>query len=147
MWEPIILVNSSPKMDFSTCVCKMLVDVTVFCAVMKMVLRPIPNWYLNRTSKRIPAINVIEPMIMEIFRNLSESIFKSLNNCVEIKKRPINPKNSISFPLDDPIKNKYVIGCIIGFKISVMKSTPAIIINRIPTNIVLFIFIKNNYLN
>ena len=67
-----------------------------------------------------------------------------LNNCVDIKKTPINPKNNMSFPLDDPIKNKCVIGWIIGFKILLMKSTPAIIINRIPTNIVLFIFIKNN---
>ena len=108
-------------MDFNTWVCKMLVDETVFCVVMKMVLKPIPSWYLNRTSTRIPAISVMEPKIIEILRNLSESTFKSLNNCVEIKKRPINPKNIISFPLEDPIKNKYVTGRIIGFKISVIK--------------------------
>lgn len=88
----------------------MLVDEILFPIVMKMVLRPIPIWYLNRTSNSIPNVNVIEPKTNVIFRNLSESTFKSLNICVEIKKNPINPKKIMSFPLDDPIKNKYVIG-------------------------------------
>ena len=82
--------------------------------------------------------------IIDIFKNLSESIFNPLNICVEIKNSPISPKNMMSFPLEDPIKNRYVIGCIIGFSRSVTKSKPAIIINRIPTNIILFIFIMNN---
>ena len=141
---PIIFVITSPKMDFNRWVCKMLVDEMLLPIVMKMVLRPIPIWYLNSTSKRIPEINVIEPKIIDIFKNLSESIFNPLNICVEIKNSPISPKNMMSFPLEDPIKNRYVIWCIIGFSRSVTKSKPAIIINRIPTNIILFIFIMNN---
>jgi uncharacterized membrane protein YfcA len=50
----------------------------------------------------------------------------------------------MSFPFDDPIKNKYVTGRIIGFKISVRKIIPASRINAAPTNIVLLTFINNN---
>lgn len=50
----------------------------------------------------------------------------------------------MSFPLEEPIKNIWVIGLIKGLKISVIKSTPANSINIIPANIILFIFIKIN---
>ena len=50
----------------------------------------------------------------------------------------------MSFPFDDPIKNKYVTGRIIGFKKSVRKIIPASRINAAPTNIVLLTFINNN---
>ena len=50
----------------------------------------------------------------------------------------------MSFPFDDPIKNKYVIGLMIGFKISVRKITPAINMNIIPSNRVLLTFINNS---
>ena len=132
---PIRLVMTSPKMDFSRWVCRILVDEMLFPIVMKIVLRPIPIWYLNKTSRRIPNINVMEPNASVIFKYFSESILKPLNNWVEIKKNPINPKNIMSFPLDDPIKNKYVIGLIIGFKLSVRKITPASNIKIIPIKI------------
>lgn len=50
----------------------------------------------------------------------------------------------MSLPLDEPIRNKYVIGLIIGLKISVIKIKPANNINIAPINIVLLSFINNN---
>ena len=125
----------------------MLVDEMLFPMLMKIVLRPITIWYLNMTSKSIPAISVIEPKTIDIFRYFLELNSYLVKSWLNIKKKPIIAKNMMSLPLDDPIKNKCVIGCITGFNTFVMKSMPPIIINRIPTNIVLFIFIKNNYLN
>ena len=61
-----------------------------------------------------------------------------------IRNRPKRPKNIMSFPLEDPIRNKYVIGLIIGLKISVIKIAPASKINIIPISIVLLTFINNN---
>ena len=62
-----------------------------------------------------------------------------------IKNNPKRPKNMMSFPLEDPIKNKWVMGLIIGLKISVMKINPANIMNINPTMIVLLGFIINNF--
>jgi hypothetical protein len=49
----------------------------------------------------------------------------------------------MSFPLDDPIKNVYVKGLIIGLKISVRNIIPPNKININPTMIVLLTFINN----
>mgnify|MGYP003292531720 CR=1 FL=1 len=50
----------------------------------------------------------------------------------------------MSFPLDDPIKNVYVIGLIIGLKMSEMNISPANNKNISPIMIVLLSFINNN---
>jgi hypothetical protein len=50
----------------------------------------------------------------------------------------------MSFPFEDPIKNKYVTGLMIGLSASVRKITPARMMNMVPTNIVLLTFINNN---
>ena len=50
----------------------------------------------------------------------------------------------MSFPLEDPIKNKWVIGRIIGLKISVTNIIPLNNMNINPIMIVLLSFIKNN---
>ena len=63
---------------------------------------------------------------------------------IKIKNSPKSPKNKISFPLEEPIRNTRVIGLIIGLKMSVIKSTPANNINMNPANIILFLFIKIN---
>lgn len=60
---------------------------------------------------------------------------------------PKRPKNMMSFPLDDPIKNVYVIGLIIGLKMSVMNINPANNMNNNPIMKVLFSFINNNLSN
>ena len=91
-------------MDFNKWVCRMLVEEMLFPITINIVLRPIPIWYLKKTSNNIPKIKVIEPRTIVIFKYLSASMFNPLNNCVDIKKTPINPKNIMSFPLDDPIK-------------------------------------------
>lgn len=61
-----------------------------------------------------------------------------------IKNNPNRPKNMMSFPLEDPIKNKCVTGLIIGLKISVMNIMPANIMKANPIKIVLLAFINNN---
>ena len=71
-------------------------------------------------SKSMPKTNKIVPIIIEIFRYLVTSIFL-LINWDKIRNSPKIPKNMMSFPFEDPIKNKYVIGLIIGFKIFVRK--------------------------
>lgn len=50
----------------------------------------------------------------------------------------------MSLPLEDPIKNRYVIGLIIGLKMSVMNINPANNMNINPIMIVLLSFIINN---
>ena len=62
----------------------------------------------------------------------------------KIKNNPTRPKNIMSFPFDDPIKNRYVMGLMIGFKISLTKITPARSMNINPSSIVLLSFINNN---
>ena len=60
---------------------------------------------------------------------------------------PKRPKNIMSFPFEDPIKNVYVIGLIIGLNMSVMNIIPANSMNINPIMIVLFSFINNNLSN
>ena len=61
-----------------------------------------------------------------------------------IKNNPKSPKNIMSFPFEDPIRNKYVIGLIIGLNMSVKKITPANIMQINPIMIVLLSFINNS---
>jgi len=60
---------------------------------------------------------------------------------------PKRPKNMMSFPFDDPIRNVYVIGLITGLKMSVMNINPANNMNINPIMKVLFSFINNNLSN
>ena len=109
----------------------------------KMVLSFIPICNLNRTSRRIPEINVTKPIKIEITKYLvvSISFLITLDN---IKNNPKRPKKIMSFPLDDPIKNVWVIGLIIGLNMSVIKITPANIMKINPIMIVLLSFINNS---
>jgi hypothetical protein len=50
----------------------------------------------------------------------------------------------MSFPFDEPIRNRYVIGLMIGLKMSVIKISPENNMNINPIMIVLLIFINNN---
>ena len=47
----------------------------------------------------------------------------------------------MSFPFDDPTKNWYVTGLMIGLNMSVTKIIPANMMNMNPTKIVLLTFI------
>jgi hypothetical protein len=66
-----------------------------------------------------------------------------LINWDNIKNKPKRPKNIMSFPLDDPIKNKCVMGLITGLNALVRKITPANNMHNAPIKIVLLIFINN----
>lgn len=109
----------------------------------KIVLSLMPIWSLNNTSKNIPKANVTEPITIEIFRYLVVSI-SFLISCDNIKNSPNNPKKIMSFPFEDPIKNRYVIGLMIGLNMSVINITPEKSMNIIPIKIVLLTFINNN---
>ncbi len=88
----------------------------------------------------MPEINKTAPITIEIFKYLV--VFMSfLIVGDKINNNPKMPKNIMSFPLDDPIKNRYVTGLIIGLKISVIKINPARKININPTRTVLLTFI------
>lgn len=121
----------------------MLVELMVLLIEQKTVLSPMPICNLNITSSKIPEINKTAPITMEIFKYLVVlmSFFITWD---KIKNKPKRPKNIMSFPFDDPIKKLYVIGLIIGFKMSVMKITPANNMNINPNKIVLLTFINNN---
>lgn len=121
----------------------MLVEVMDLPMLQKTVLSPIPSCSLKMTSKRIPEINKTPPNIIEIFKYFSSSLFL-LNIWDNIKNSPKSPKNIISFPFDEPIKNKYVIGLIIGLNMSVTNIIPAKTMNKNPIIIVLLTFINNN---
>ena len=108
-----------------------------------MVLSFIPICSLNNTSSKIPEINKTAPVIIETIKYLVVSI-SFLIDWDKIKNNPTRPKNIMSFPFDDPIKNRYVMGLMIGFKISLTKITPARSMNMNPSNIVLLTFINNN---
>ena len=107
------------------------------------VLSPIPICILKITSSIMPKTNKAVPNAIDIFRYLVEST-SFLIICDNIKNKPKRPKNIMSFPFDDPIKNKYVTGLIIGVKISVTKINPANTIRINPAMIVLLSFINNN---
>ena len=130
-------------MDFNRWVCNMLVELMPLVMEQKTVLSPIPICNLKITSSKIPKINKTTPKIIEIFKYFLVFMF-FLINCDKIKNKPKRPKNIMSLPLDDPIKNKCVMGLIIGFKESVRKIIPAIIMNNAPTKIVLLTFINNS---
>ena len=140
---PIIWVIASPKMDFNRWVCNMLVELMPFVMEQNTVLSPMPICSLKITSSKIPKINKTTPNAMEIFRYLVISM-SFLISCEDIKNKPKRPKNIMSFPFEDPIKNKYVTGLMIGLSASVRKITPARMMNMVPTNIVLLTFINNN---
>ena len=120
----------------------MLVELMPLVIEQNIVLSPMPICSLKITSSKIPKINKTAPKPIEIFKYLvvSMSFLISWDN---IKNNPKRPKNIMSFPFDDPIKNKYVMGLIIGFKISVRNIMPARTMNKIPTSIVLLTFINN----
>ena len=130
-------------MDFSKWVCRMLVVLIVFVMDAKIVFSLIPICSLNTTSKRIPKTNVAKPITIEIFRYLVVSISLSIT-WEAIKNTPKRPKNMMSFPLDDPIKNWYVIGLMIGLKMLLTNIAPPRSINSNPIMIVLLTFINNN---
>ena len=121
----------------------MPVELIVFDMEQKTVLSFIPSCNLKTISRTIPKISSAEPITIETFRYFvgSKSFLITWDN---IKNKPKRPKNMMSFPFEDPIRNMYVIGRIIGFKISVTNITPASNMNRNPIMIVLLIFIKNN---
>ena len=121
----------------------MLVELMPLVMEQNTVLSPMPICILKITSNRMPKVNITVPKTIEIFRYfvVSMSFLIIWDN---IRNRPKRPKNIMSFPLDDPIRNKYVIGLIIGLKISVIRIAPASKINIIPISIVLLTFINNN---
>ena len=121
----------------------MLVELIVLDIAQKIVLSLIPIWNLNMTSRMIPHISKTQPITIEIFRYLvgSNSLLTSWGNIINTPKRP---KNIMSFPLDDPIKKRYVIGLIIGLNMSVMNIIPANNMNINPIMKVLLSFINNN---
>ena len=120
----------------------MLVELMPLVIEQNIVLSPMPICSLKITSSKIPKINKTAPITIEIFKYLVVSM-SFLINWDNIKNNPKRPKNIMSFPFDDPIKNKYVMGLIIGFKMSVRNIMPARTINKIPTSIVLLTFINN----
>ena len=124
----------------------MLVELIVLDMAQNTVLSLMPICSLNMISKSMPKTNKTVPIIIEIFKYLVTSIFL-LINWDKIRNNPKIPKNMMSFPFEDPIKNKYVIGLIIGFKIFVRKIIPARNMNKNPNNIVLLIFINNNLIS
>ena len=124
----------------------MLVELMVLDMAQNTVLSLMPICSLNMISKRIPKTNKTAPIIIEIFRYFVTSISLSIT-WDKIRNNPTRPKNIMSFPFEDPIKNKYVTGLIIGFKISVRKITPASNMNKNPNNIVLLIFINNSLIS
>lgn len=121
----------------------MLVVLIVLVIDAKIVLSFMPICSLNMTSKIIPQINVTKPITMEMARYLVVSI-SFLIAWDNIRNNPKRPKKIMSFPLDDPIRNKYVIGLIIGLKMSVKNMTPANIMQINPIMIVLLSFINNS---
>jgi hypothetical protein len=135
-----------PKMALSRWVCKMLVELMVVDIEQNTVLSAMPICILKMISKRIPKANKATPRTIEIFRYFVESVFLSIT-WDNIKNRPVNPKKIMSFPLDDPIKNRWVTGRIIGFSMSVAKITPAITMHMTPSSMVLLTFINNNLSN
>lgn len=120
----------------------MLVELMPFVIEQNTVLSPMPICNLKITSSIIPKINKTAPKPIEIFKYFVVSI-SFLITWDNIRNKPKRPKNIMSLPFDEPIKNKYVIGLMMGFKASVRKITPAINMNNAPTKIVLFTFINN----
>lgn len=120
----------------------MLVELMPLVIEQKTVLSPMPICILNNTSKNMPETNKTVPKTIETFKYLVLSI-SFLINWDNIRNKPKRPKNIMSLPLDDPIKNRYVIGLMIGVNASVMKIKPANKINIIPISIVLLILINN----
>ena len=84
---PIILLITSPKMDFRRWVCKMLVELIPFVMEQNTVLSLMPICSLKMTSKAIPKINKTAPITIEIFRYLVVSI-SFLTVCDNIKIKP-----------------------------------------------------------
>ena len=101
---PIIWVKTAPRMDFNRWVCRMLVELMPLVIDTKTVLSFIPISNLNNISRITPEINKTLPVMIEITRYLVESI-SFLIICDEIKNIPKKPKNIMSFPLEEPIKN------------------------------------------
>lgn len=120
----------------------MLVELMPLVIEQKTVLSPMPICILNNTSKNMPEINKTVPKTIETFKYLLMST-SFLINWDNIRNKPKRPKNIMSLPLDDPIKNRYVIGLMIGVNASVRKIKPANKINIIPISIVLLILINN----
>ena len=100
-----IYVKTSPKMDFNKWVCRMLVELIVLDMEQNTVFSPIPICSLKMISKRIPKVNKTLPITIEIFKNFLWSI-SLLINWDATKNRPKRPKNIMSLPFEDPIKNK-----------------------------------------
>ena len=121
----------------------MLVELIVLDMAQKIVLSLMPISNLNRTSRIIPHISKSQPITIEIFRYFvgSNSLLTSWGS---IMNNPKRPKNIMSFPFDDPIKNRYVIGRIIGLNMLVMNIIPANNMNINPIMKVLLSFINNN---
>ena len=120
----------------------MLVELIVLVIEQNTVLSAMPICSLKITSSKMPKINKTNPKKMETFKYLVV-LMSFLIVCDNIKNKPKRPKNIMSFPLDEPIKKRYVTGLIIGFKISVRKIMSARTMNNTPTNIVLLTFINN----
>lgn len=109
----------------------------------KIVLSLMPICNLKMTSRMIPKSNVAKPVAIEILRYFVVSISFSIN-WDKIKNNPKRPKKIMSFPLDDPIRNRYVIGLMIGLNMSVKNIIPANIMQINPIMIVLLSFINNS---
>lgn len=124
----------------------MLVELIVLDIAQKIVLSLILICNLKITSRAIPKISKALPITIEIFKYFvgSNSLLTSWGNIMNTPKRP---KNMMSFPFDDPIRNVYVIGLITGLKMSVMNINPANNMNINPIMKVLFSFINNNLSN
>lgn len=121
----------------------MLVELIELDMEQNTVLSPMPICILNMISKTMPKMSKTEPISRDIFKYLVTSISFFIS-CDKIINNPKRPKNIMSLPLEDPIKNRYVIGLIIGLKMSVMNINPANNMNINPIMIVLLSFIINN---
>ena len=82
----------------------MLVELMPLVIEQKTVLIPMPICILKITSKRMPKLNKTVPKTIEIFRYFVVSMSFSIT-CDNIKSKPKRPKNIMSLPFDDPIKN------------------------------------------
>ena len=137
---PITFAKISPKIDFIRWVCRMLVELIPCVMDAKMEFKDIPICSLKIISIRIPKVNKITPVTMDNFRYFVASISFLITWDI-IKNSPKRPKNIMSFPFEDPIKNCYVTGLMIGLNMSVTKIIPANMMNMNPTKIVLLTFI------
>ncbi len=83
----------------------MLVELIELVMEQKTVLSLMPIFNLKSISRMMPNVNVTAPMTIENFRYFVVSMSFSIIWDI-IRNKPKRPKKIMSFPLDDPIKNR-----------------------------------------